>query len=348
MKTSSRVSVGIAGIGVYVPQATESSHDIAQKTGIPADVVAEKLGLRQKHIARPDEHVSDMALAAAKVALAGFDPAALDAVVYFGSSHKDYPVWSVASKLQYELGAHQAFATEIMSLCAGFTVALRMVKGMMLQEEHMNHVLLAVGTKESSLLDYANPRLRFMYNFGDGGAAVLLRKGWHENEVLESHHITAGFFHKHVKVLEGGSVNPIGGQGFPPQAGLLEVIDPEEMKEHLDPISFANFVTVVERALEKSGKTLSDLNFLAPVHFKRSMHKQILDAFGLSEKNSYYLEDYGHVQAADQIIALWEASQRGLLKDGDIVALMAAGTGYTWGATILRWGRLRAALRSSR
>lgn len=330
--------VGIAGLGVYVPAQVETSQDIAAKTGIPADVVAEKLGLRQKHVARQDEHVSHMALAAAKMALQGFDPAALNAVVYFGSSYKDYPVWSVASQLQYELGAHQAFATEIMSLCAGFTVALRMVKGMMLADTDMENVLLVVGTKESSLLDYTNPRVRFMFNFGDGGAAVLLRRGWHENLVLESHHITAGFFHKHVKILEGGSVNPLGGHAFPPQAGLIEVIDPEEMKEHLDPISFNNFVTVVERALEKSGKSTRDLSFLAPVHFKRSMHQQILAALGLSENNSFYLEDYGHVQAADQIIALWEASRRGLLKDGDYVALMAAGTGYTWGATILRWG----------
>lgn len=341
MRINTNVPIGIAGLGIYVPKTIESSHDIALRTGIPAAVVSEKLGLRQKHVARQDEHVSDMALAASKMALQGVDPASLDAVVYFGSSYKDYPVWSVASQLQYELGAHQAFATEIMSLCASFTVALRMVKGMMLQEEHMENVLLAVGTKESSLLDYDNPRLRFMFNFGDGGAAVLLRKGWQENVVLESHHITAGFFHKHVKVLEGGSVNPLGGRAFPPQGGLLEVIDPEEMKEHLDPISFRNFVEVVERALEKSGKSTRDLSFLAPVHFKRSMHQQILAALGLSEQNSYYLEDYGHVQAADQIIALWEASRRGLLKDGDIVALMAAGTGYTWGATILQWGAVR-------
>ncbi len=122
---------------------------------------------------------------------------------------------------------------------------------------------------------------------------------------------------------------------------MLEVIDPEEMKEHLDPISFKNFVRVVECALEKSGKSTRDLNFLAPVHFKRSMHQQILAALGLNEQNSYYLEDYGHVQAADQIIALWEASRRGMLKNGDIVALMAAGTGYTWGATILQWGDAR-------
>jgi 3-oxoacyl-[acyl-carrier-protein] synthase III len=341
MTLQPREQVGLAGLGVYLPAQVETSSGIARKTGIPVEIVEEKMGLRQKHIAAPDEHVSDMALAASRAALQGFNPAELDAVIYFGSQYKDFPVWSCACKLQYELGAHRAFATEIMSLCASFTVALRMVKGMMLAEDGLNNVLLAVASKESYLIDYTNPRVRFMYNFGDGGAAVLLRKGLAKNVILETHNITAGFFNKHVKVLEGGSANPLTGGGtLPAKAGLLEVLDPEEMKEHLDPITFTNFITVVKTALARSGKTMAELDFLAPIHFKRSLHRQILQELGLDQDSSFYLENYGHVQAADQIIVLWEASQKGLLKDGAIIALLAAGTGYTWGSTILRWGQV--------
>lgn len=338
MKLQPKMQVGLAGLGVYLPSRIETAAEVAQKTGIPPEVVTEKMGLRQKHIAAPDEHVSDMALAASRTALEGFDVSDLDAVIYFGSQYKDFPVWSCACKLQYELGAHRAFATEIMSLCSSFTVALRLVKGMMLAEEGMSNVLLAVASKESYLIDYTNPRVRFMYNFGDGGAAVLLRKGYNRNVILETHNITAGFFNKHVKVLEGGSVNPLAGGTFSKKAGLLEVIDPEEMKEHLDPITFNNFFDAVKKALEKSGKSLDDLDFLASIHFKRSLYLQVLQELGLGQDQSFYLENYGHVQAADQIIILWEASRRGLLKDGDTVALLAAGTGYTWGSTILRWG----------
>ncbi len=167
----------------------------------------------------------------------------------------------------------------------------------------------------------------------------MLQKGADKNLVLETHNITAGFFSKHVKVLEGGSVNPISSLAGKPGSGKLEVIDPEEMKEHLDPISFGNFITVINKALEKSGKTVADLDFLAPIHFKKSIHDSILVEFELNESQSFYLEDYGHIQAADQIIILSESEKRGLLKDGDIIALLAAGTGYTWGSSILQWGR---------
>ncbi len=330
--------IGLAGLGIYVPEQVETSAVIAEKTGIPLEIVEGKMGLKQKHIAPKNKHVSDMALAAAKNALQGFDPGELDAVIYFGSQHKDYPVWSCACKLQYELGATRAFATEIMSLCASFTVALRMAKGLMLSDDSMNNVLLAMASKEASLIDYSNPRVRFMYNFGDGGAAALLQKGLDKNVVLETHNITAGFFNKHVKVLEGGSVTPICQEPCTNGSGLLEVIDPEEMKEHLDPITFTHFKGVIEKALQKSGKTVEDLDFLAPIHFKRSLHTELLNELGLTENKSFYLENYGHVQAADQIIGLLEAEKAGLLKEGNTVALLAAGTGYTWGSTILKWG----------
>lgn len=338
MKLPSNDQICITGLGVYMPENIETSADIARKTGIPLEIVKGKMGLRQKHVAAPDEHVSDMALKAARNALRDFDPKNLDAVIFFGSQYKDYPVWSCACKLQYELGAEKAFATEIYSLCAGFTVALRMVKGLMLSDPGINNVMLAMGSKESYLIDYNNPRVRFMYNFGDGGAAVLLQKSAAKNIVLETHNITAGFFNKHVKVLDGGSVNPVSQLSCTPDSGKLDVIDPEEMKEHLDPITFNHFIEVVKTSLEKSGKSFADLDFLAPIHFKRSLHDSILQEFGLNASQSFYLEDYGHIQAADQIIVLSEAEQRGLLKDGDIIALLAAGTGYTWGSTILQWG----------
>jgi len=338
MIDSKKQLVGMTRMGVYLPDNIETSEDVAKKTEIPVEVIRNKMGLRQKHVASPDEHVSDMALSAAHSALGDFDPKELDAVIFFGSQYKDYPVWSCACKLQYELGAEQAFATEIYSLCAGFTVALRMAKGLMLADDNMNNVLLTMGSKESHLIDYNNPRVRFMYNFGDGGAAVLLQKGAAKNVVLETHNITAGFFSKHVKVLDGGSVNPIATLKCSPTSGKLDVVDPEEMKEYLDPITFDHFINVIRIALEKSGKSLGDLDFLAPIHFKRSLYDDLLSELGITAEQSFYLENYGHIQAADQIIALTEAEKLSRLKDGDTVALMAAGTGYTWGSTVIEWG----------
>ena len=119
----------------------------------------------------------------------------------------------------------------------------------------------------------------------------------------------------------------------------LDVADPQSMKERLDPISLNNFVKVIHKAVEKSGYRDEDIKFVAPIFMKRSILNGILSQFGLTEENSYILEDYGHCQSADAYISLIEASKLGRIKDGDLVVMLGAGTGYTWAATALRWGK---------
>ena len=71
---------------------------------------------------------------------------------------------------------------------------------------------------------------------------------------------------------------------------------------------------------------------------KRSFHETVFEELGLDvDTDGYYLDDYGHVQSADQIIALGEGVEAGLLEPGDLVGFLAAGTGYTWSATVLDW-----------
>jgi len=330
--------VGIASLGFYLPTAIETSADIAAKSGLSVSTVEQKLGVHKKHIAGVHEHVSDMAIEAARRALAGFDPLQLDAIIYFGSAYKDYPVWSCAAKIQAELGARNAFATEIMSLCTSFTMALKVAKAMMLTDSAINHVLLVGGSKESHLIDYGNPRVRFMYDFGDGAGAALLQKGLRKNVLLAEKHLTDGRFHRHIKIQAGGSVEPSYYGCAAADDYKIDLVEGAEMKEYLDPVSIDNFEGVVLGALASAGLRLSDLDFLVPIHVKPSVHQQILQRLGLSPSQSYYLSDYGHVQASDLVLGLMEAEKVGALRSGNIVALLGAGTGFTWGAAIVRWG----------
>lgn len=59
----------------------------------------------------------------------------------------------------------------------------------------------------------------------------------------------------------------------------------------------------------------------------------------MDRRGSVYLDDTGHMSGVDPLLALDRASRAGRLSDGDLVLLLAAGTGYTWAATVLRWGR---------
>jgi 3-oxoacyl-[acyl-carrier-protein] synthase-3 len=71
---------------------------------------------------------------------------------------------------------------------------------------------------------------------------------------------------------------------------------------------------------------------------KRSFHERVVEELGLERgADDYYLDDYGHMQSVDQVVAVEEALDRGRLESGDVVLFLAAGTGYTWSATVLDW-----------
>jgi 3-oxoacyl-[acyl-carrier-protein] synthase-3 len=308
--------------------------EVADRSGIPEQVIVEKFGLRGKHIAAEDEHVSDLSVRAAQTLLmeAGVDPDALDVVMYYGSMWKDYAVWQAAPWIAHRIGASHAYAVEYDNVSAGTPVALRIARDMLRAEDELRMILVVAACRESYLLDYGNERSRFMFNFGDGAVAGLLVKDGGRNELLGCHGVTDGSFSLQVKVPAGGSVSPNGGYRF------LDVADPGSMKQGLDEVSLANFVAAAKGALERSGATLADVGYLCGIHMKPSMHRALVAELGLDESRAAYLDDTGHMSGVDPLFALDRAARAGELRDGELVLLLAAGTGYTWAASVVRWG----------
>jgi 3-oxoacyl-[acyl-carrier-protein] synthase-3 len=159
-------------------------------------------------------------------------------------------------------------------------------------------------------------------------------KDGERNELLGSQGITDGSLSLQVKLPSGGSVSPNGGYRY------LDVADPAAMKERLDDTSLDNFVRAARGALDRSGLSLSDVSYLCGLHMKRSMHEALLDALGVDGARAGYLDDTGHMSGIDSLLALDRAARAGELADGDVVLLLAAGTGYTWAASVVRWGPL--------
>jgi 3-oxoacyl-[acyl-carrier-protein] synthase III len=326
--------ISLAAVASYLPKRWMTAAEISAATDIPESVVVEKFGLRGKHIAAPDEHVSDMAVTVGERLLedTGFDSADVDVVLYFGSMWKDYPVWQAGPAIAHRLGCGNAYAVEYANVSYGAPAALRVGRDMLVAEPELRAVLAVGASRESYLLDYANERARFMINFGDGAAAALLVKDGGANEVLGSYGVTDGSLSRHVKVSSGGSVDPHGSHRS------LDVVDQAAMKERLDEVSLPNFVRAAEGALARSGAGLEDLSFLCGIHMKRSMHDALVAALGLDPERAAYLDDAGHMSGVDPLLALDRAGAAGQLSDGDLVLLLAAGTGYTWAASIVRWG----------
>jgi 3-oxoacyl-[acyl-carrier-protein] synthase-3 len=311
-----------------------SAAEVAERSGIPEPVIVDKFGLRGKHIAAEDEHVSDLSVRAAETLLreADVDPESIDVVMYYGSMWKDYAVWQAAPWIAHRIGASNAYAVEYDNVSCGTPVALRIARDMLRAEEELQRVLVVAACRESYLLDYGNERSRFMFNFGDGAVAGLLEKDGGRNELLGCHGITDGTFSLQVKVPSGGSVSPNGGYRF------LDVADPASMKNGLDVVSLPNFVAAARGALERSGATLEDVGYLCGIHMKPSMHRLLVEALGVDPARAAYLDDTGHMSGVDPLFALDRAARAGELRDGELVLLLAAGTGYTWAASVVRWG----------
>jgi 3-oxoacyl-[acyl-carrier-protein] synthase III len=327
-----RAKVGLAATASYLPERWLTAAEIAAASDIPEGVLVEKFGIRGKHIAAEDEHVSDMSVRAGAALLEeqGIDPESIDCVMYFGSMWKDYAVWQASPWIAHRLGCSRAFAIEYDNVSCGSPVALRMARALLVAEPGVQNVLMVAACRESHLLDYANERARFMFNFGDGAVAALLAAGA-PNELLASHMVTDGSFSLQVKVEHGGSVRP---DGYP----FLDVADPGSMKQGLDVVSLPNFVAAAEGALAGSGLALADVDYLCGIHMKRSMHDEILRALGIEPGRAAYLDDTGHMSGVDPLLALDRAVRAGEVRDGDVVLLLAAGTGYTWAASVVRWG----------
>ncbi len=334
----SKVSIGVESIGLCFPDTFIGSGEIAELSGIPEHVVREKFGIIKKPKAGKDLHVSDMAVAAAEEAMKNVQPSEIDALIYFGSAYKDYNVWPVGAHIQQRLGIKKAFAFEIMALCASGALVLKLAKEMLMGDPDLNNILVVMGSKESELLDYKDHRMRFLFNFSDGAAAAVIKKNCRKNRILSSSLITDGDFSLDVFLTEGGSKIRSKGFGVGSRDRFFEVPDPENMKKRLDKVSLYNFRRVISQAAVRSGFTVNDIKFIGITHMKKSFYEAILKEFNLSMENTFYLENYGHVQAGDQLIILDEATRQGKIGNGELVVVAGAGTGYTWGATALLWG----------
>ncbi|WP_132061459.1 3-oxoacyl-[acyl-carrier-protein] synthase III C-terminal domain-containing protein [Halorussus amylolyticus] len=357
MTETNTPEVGLTGFGTYVPDEIVTGEEIAAESGIPEEVVVEKMGVREKRVCSADaDHATDMCVKAARKALsdADRDPEDVDLVLYHGSEYKDFVVWSAAANVAERIGADDAFAVESYALCAGAPLAIRQAKSQLLADAPET-ALLVSASREEDLVDYGNEDSSFMFNFGSGACAMVLESvgsrptenpsgqgprgadpadGRTRATVRESAAVTDGSFSEDVVMAAGGSRNPASHATV--EAGLhaLDVPDPEGMKERLADVSLPNFLDVADDALARSGYDRADLDFVALTHMKRSFHDLLTDEL---DAESYYLDEYGHVQSVDQILALEEGLDRGLVESGDVLCFLAAGTGYTWAATVLEW-----------
>lgn len=335
--------VGIVGTGIYLPEQRMTAKAISEATAghWTEEAVVEKLGIREKPLPGTEDGTQEMAVKAALNCLeaTGVDPMTIDVVLCMGEEWKEYPLTTSAIYIQEKIGALNAWGIDVQNRCCTTVSAMKIAKDMLVADESIDTILICGGYRNGDFVDYTDPNMSMMFNLGAGAGALILKADHDENLLLESHIMSDGSMARDAGVEIGGTANPITKDNLDEAYKSLRLMAPKHMKDRLNDVSMKNWMHCIDKAFEKSGVSKDELDYLAVLHFKYSMHKLMLELLGLSETQSIYLNDYGHIGQVDQILSIHLAAQQGKLKDGSIVAMIAAGIGYAWAANVIRWGK---------
>ncbi|MBN2540239.1 MAG: 3-oxoacyl-ACP synthase [Bacilli bacterium] len=339
----SKPTVGIVGTGIYLPDKKMTAKDISEATkGVwVEEAVINKLGIVTKSMPDKQDGTQEMGVFAAKDALknTGIDPLDIDVILCVGEEWKEYPLTTSALYIQDKIGATNAWGIDVANRCCTTVSAMKMAKDMLIADDDVNVIMVVGGYRNSDFVDFTDKNMSMMYNLGAGAGALILKKNHPENLLLGSHIIADGSLSRTAGVEIGGTANPITCENLEEAKKSLRLMDAQKMKDRLNEVSMPNWFMCIDKALEKSGKERSDIDYLAILHIKRSGHEYILEQLGLDEDQTIYLEDYGHIGQVDQILSLHLALQEKKVHDGSIVCMLAAGIGYVWAANIIQWGK---------
>lgn len=336
-------SVGIIGYGFYLPRHSMSAGEIAEATQgtWTEDAVQKKLGIVKKPVPGPQDGTQEMGVYAAKDALkrANLDPKEIDVILCVGEEWKEYPLTTSALYIQDQIGATNAWGIDVANRCCTTCCAIKMAKDMLVADDDIHTILIAGGYRNGDFVDYTDKSMSMMYNLSAGGGALILRKGETKNLVLSSHIIADGSLARAAGVAIGGIADPFTPENIEEGYKSLRLMDADRMKQRLNEVSIANWYRCIDESLRKSGGlTRGDIGYLAILHFKRSQHEYMVADLGLTPDQTTYLEDYGHMGQIDQILSLAIGLDQGKIKDGTVAVLLAAGIGYVWASTCIRWG----------
>jgi 3-oxoacyl-[acyl-carrier-protein] synthase-3 len=283
--------------------------------------------------------VSDLALEAARAAMgaAGVSPADLDCLVV-SSTIPDFAYPHTGCVLQGKLGLTSTPVFNLQQGCAGFVYGLALADQLI--RGGMYRRVLVVGAELlSSIFDYTDLGRDMAVLFADGAGAAVLEgeaTGGGAPRGLISHHL-----HSDGTILEGLAGELWGTSTFPPIS--KRKIDEDRARPRMN--GRAVYVQavrrlreVVQECLDANGLRARDVDLYLFHQANLRIIEAVASGHGIPPERTYInIERYGNTAAASVPICLHEALAAGRIKDGDLVMLAAFGTGFSWGANLLRW-----------
>lgn len=326
----------IVGTGFHVPDRIVTNDELTRYMDTSDDWIRERTGIQERRWVEEGTTGADMAREASLRALedAGMKAGEVDAIV-LATLSPDHFFPGTGVFLQRELGLSDVPAIDLRAQCTGFVYGLSVADAFIRTGQYGTVLLVGVEI-QSTGLDVSTRGRDMAVLFGDGaGAVVLQATDDPERGVLSTHLHADG---RHAEVLWGDAPSSArhpritaedmdAGRHYPTMEG-------REVFKH----AVTRMPEAVLEALEANGLTPEDIDLLVPHQANLRISQMVQRRLGLADTQVYNnIERYGNTTAATIPIALAEAVDRGRLQRGDLLCMVAFGSGFTWGSALVRW-----------
>jgi len=317
----------VTGVGGHLPERVVTNDDLAKFVDTSDEWIVERTGIRQRHQARDDEPVSDLAVAAARKALAaaGRTPDEVDLIVV-ATTTPDLTFPAVATIVQRKLGCPVGVAFDVQAVCSGFVFALSVADGFVARGR--SKVALVIGAETMTrLMDWTDRGTCVL--FGDGAGCVVMEpqdgEGTTADRGLLGFALRADGTKQELLFVDGGP-STTGTVGHLRMQG-------NQVFRH----AVVNISEAITAAAEDAGIEVASVDWFVPHQANLRILQGVAKRVGIDEdKVITTLDQHANTSAASIPLALDQGIRDGRIKPGQLLLLEAMGGGLTWGACVLR------------
>ena len=322
----------ITALGCYTPPRLLTNADLEKIVDTTDEWIMSRTGVRQRHIADPDVATSDLAVEAARAALAqrGIDAAELDAIIVCTVT-PDMMFPSTACLVQHRLGAKGAWGFDLIAACSGFLYGLTTASHLVAAGSHKKVLVIGADTM-SRIIDYTDRATCVL--FGDGAGAMLVEPSQDgESGLIDFMNEIDGSGGPSLNMPAGGSRMPASAQTVEKRLHYVHQDGPQVFK-----FAVRKMHETCRDLLERNHLKGEDVRVMIPHQANLRIISATADRLGLAiDRVVINIDSYGNTTAGTIPLATRDAVTSGRLKQGDIVLFAAVGAGYTVGASLWRW-----------
>ncbi|MEM9461555.1 MAG: beta-ketoacyl-ACP synthase III [Myxococcota bacterium] len=321
----------IVGTGVSLPPKVVTNDDLSRLVETSDQWITERTGIKRRRVAAEDVATSDLCAEALEQACtnAAISPSDLDALIV-GTSTTDTLFPSTACWVQHKLGLSGPAAFDVSAGCSGFLYGLELASAL-ITAGTAERVAVVGGESMSKVVNWTDRNTCVL--FGDGAGAAIITRGDGDSGVLASNWGADGNLAPILYQPAGGSRRPASHATVDAAAHTVHM-EGNTVFKHA-----ALAMTQAAKTAMKGAQLGADaVDLFIPHQANIRIMEIARKRLGVPrEKMMVILNDYGNMSAATIPVALHQAHQQGRIVDGSTVLMTAFGTGFTWGAAVLRW-----------